>query len=473
MAISVSNISPIPGNVIGYTYAEDATPIIPGDLTGGVGEIAVQAPDFPDAILLYSGDFTLTDTERGVVAGVVTGAGVTDGVLSIQAQSPLRLFNIYTTINPFVGDFEGAFNYWCSVAGVTNTVVMDSTIAERAVVYPGWIGNMWDMLKHALTAESLEIAVNADNEVVVRELRENSLNTVDETTRTEQVSTGNSSKYIEMVYYNHQYAAQGEVYPVPGEQAAIYQVDAGQTIEVDIPLKAWMMSVNQPECIEFVEADAGFYENTDGVYAVAGNDNLPVPPDMWEDYGGFLRVELTDDPSVIRAVIRGADYEPYAPYRIAMTSGNYYNSLHITGETVRYSAKSIRFPTGADPLLTAEEIGITVENPFIRTRGQAVSLGGHVATQYSGLTHTLNAESASLDLQFGEIAGARAEGNNTKFRVGSVTTGPATASISGLSDVTLGDYADAWGPSATLADEAAAWAGKTLRDQYLMPLRGA
>jgi hypothetical protein len=510
-------------HVTSFSVQEDATPIDVSSSFGGVGQITLgMVADKNSPMLL--GEIVLTDGARGRTSGAVTSLASSNGSLSVTADSILGRFNTTRTAAPYSGTLSGAVSYYCNLVGITAGIVTDSTIASRAVTYPGWKGNAWVLVKQMLSKEQVEMAL-IGNQVYVRPLRKLVANTDLATNQAWTVSSGTAASNIEIYYYNHVYGVQREVYPVPKTDPTIYTVNAGETVTFTQQLNASLSSVNQPVIQNSVLNQS--YAGTAGVYAVAGNDGLPITAAQWTAQGGSLSVAITDDPSVIQVTITGASGTQYAPYRIAMTAGasSYYNSLHITGTGVTWDKQLLTLPTGTKDPLASDAVGTTVDNPFISSLSEAYDLGIITAGAYAGNTYTITGSAYALNRNndgnevvaptiadfntaegygttiatfntewsgqtiqafnlywasqvdliwenqlFGNAIGSRILTPDANFRVNSTTTSEALVEFSATLDTLVGDFNGNW-VGKTVADFNVPFTGRLVKDYNVIPLR--
>jgi hypothetical protein len=530
-------------NLKDYSVVEDATTINAATYTGGFGQITVPInTENPDIIRAINDTATLSDPVMGKVTGTVRNLSNVDGDITLTADSILGLFNADKTVRPFTGTLRDAFLYYCEIAEIPfELVVLDlydgngnmiDDIANREVTFPGWVGNMWDHLKEILVSQRLEMSQVFD-QIYVRPLRQIIANTERNRTFGWTIDNQATSRQVQVNYYPTERLVSGEFYPVAGEDATVYQVDAGERITFTLQLPHSLEYVNQPQCVSFVENRP--YPGTDGVYAVAGNDGLPVTPSQWTSQGGSLTVRLTEDPSVVEVTITGAQNETLAPYRIAMTSGEFYNSMHLTGTGLFQREETVLIHTGATSAVTGDDIGVVVQNRNIQTLEQALTLGAKVAGSYalsytiSGEAFNLNRSDASRDAlvalvkdldifhslnvdnwpgeleefndfwtsfpqfdnywidylagiyenqAFGNAAGARVLTDDSNFRIDSATLTPAGISYAGSLDTLIDDFDRKWvpedeeedAPTLDIMDEN--WgAGTTVNDFSLASLR--
>lgn len=512
-------------NLISFSVQEDATPIDPSSSFGGVGQITATLDDFTDSHLLL-GEIILGSGDRGKTSGTIRNLSSRDGILTITADSVLGLFNANHTAMPQNTTLGAAIQYYCDLVGIPNDVLVDASLTSRSVIYPGWIGNAWTFLKQLLIKEQIELALVYDR-IYVRPLH-GLVVTLDRTTsQSWSANNQTAAKKIEIYYYNHTYGTQSEVYPLITEDATIYQVDAGQTITFTQQLNASLSSVNQPTCVDFVNDTT--YAGTNGVYAVSGNDGLPITAAQWVAQGGSLSVKVTDDPSIIEVTITGSSMPDYAPYRIAMSSGssNFYNALHITGTGVTWDKKLITIPTGAPSAITSQDVGVTIDNPYVSTLAQAYTLGMRAAASYSGTTQTLSGSATDINQAgagaalvqptfadfntatvagstfadfnalwsgktftdfntyweatvadlwanqaYGNAPGARVLEPDVNYRVTSVTTTESSVQFTADSDTIMSDFNSVWN-GLTFSDFNTQFAGKKMKDFDMTPLRKA
>lgn len=509
-------------NVINYSVQEDATTVDISNFNGGFGQISVQANSVKNSLYGVTDMLQLSDDVLGKTQGIVREVEETDGGLSLVADSTLGVFDAYKVVAPQTGTLLQAMTYYCGLAGVTNTLKVDPSIASRAVTFPGWNGNMWDNLKQILAAQQVEMSLVFED-VVVRPLRTVIANIDRSTSITKRVNNQDTSREIEVFYYNHERITNREVYPWNLEDPNVYSVDAGQTVTFRLEVNGSLSAVNQPQCVSFVpnsETPTG-----NGVYSVAGNDGLPITPAQWSAQGGRLSVDLVE-PSVLEVTVVGATMTDYAPFRIAMTAGtsSYYNSLRITGTGLRWNKKSVKITTGSTAAVTGEAVGVSVDNPFINTYGDALN-AGLVAAGKNSMTYMMsgtafninrtdggtkqvyarisdfnsavsegttigafnttwngqsiaqfNAYWASLveDLfenqAFGNAAGARILTPDANFRITSATISPTGLDFSADLDTTIADFNAAWSGK-LVSDFNTAYVGRTCMDYSITPLR--
>jgi len=180
------------------------------------------------------------------------------------------------------------------------------------------------------------------------------------------------------------------VYPYGGwnSDVSVYQVDANETRVISIPVDVSLASLSQPTMVTSVAQN---YSGTTSVYAVAGNDGLPVSPAFWTSRGGSLTVAIGDDGQSIDVTIKSASEEGYAPYQIAISAGasNAYSSLRIIGTGLGFTRKTTKVPTGTPASKTPTDIGITIDNPWVDTQNDAQAAGLRAAAKFAAANQSI------------------------------------------------------------------------------------
>lgn len=515
-------------NLSGYSVQEDATPTIGGDNSGGVGQIdftVIEDAGAEGTILLLNDTVELTDDSNGRTNGDVTSVQVNDGVASISAISRLGRLVATRTVQPFTGTLANAFTYYFSLAGITSGFTIDSTIASRSVSYVGFTGDVWDWLKQVCVAQQIEISLVSSN-IVVRPIRGREAEVNKNSSVSWQVANGDIARAIRVWAYGSNRQTDALVYPSGGwnSDVPVYQVDAGEVLEVNIPVDVSIESLKQPYVVDSVDR---YYTGPDSVYAVAGQDGLPIPSAQWTAWGGSITVSIGEDTRSIDVKIQGA-IDPvgqYAPYRIAMSSGpsNYYSALRLVGTGVFYTKTSYDFSTGVPSDKTATEIGIEIDSPAINTIPEVYTVGIGAAQRWAGADQSISVSATVINRKgdkgtanyptfavfdadyagqtfaqfdttwtgktfvdfnnfyyakvadnfenqaFGNVAGARVKHRQAYYRIRSATTTEAGIQYSAERDTTFTDFDSVW-TGKTLADFDTRFAGKTFADFGVIPL---
>lgn len=426
-------------NLTHYSSSEEATPLAAGDSRGGVGTVEFGATEEPETKWLNGSDIELIDTGNGVVRGRIRNLSSSNLQARISADSLLALTNVERQSGPFVGTLEDGFRNMASLAGLEGSVQVQASLASRAVVWPGWSGNLWHNLKLMCQAEQVEISA-VYGRIVLREARSNTSTLMRQSDSSWNISTRAAARAVEVNYYNTEYRSSGMFYPVASSQSepSVYTVSAGETLDpILITVDGWIETLDQPVALSSIGPD---YAGT-SAYVVTGNDGLVIPPAQWADWGGSVTVSIGEDSSQLSIQVQGPtapDAQQYSPYRLAMSSGAniHYPALYISGSGLFTDVETLTLYTGASGDNTQEEIGITVESPWIRTREQAYRAGMLTVAQFT---------SSSFSVQ-GSAVRMNREGSGSEF------ANPPISAFNEAAGV------------ATIADFNAEWAGQTFAD---------
>ncbi len=365
----------------------------------------------------------------------------------------------------------------CNTANVPFKIEYNTPerLEDEIRYYPGGKVNLWDELKEICSMRKIDISVEGNSLIFAHERTKEA--TLDYATSLDwSVDNMDAAKHVEVHYYpnprwgtvEYPVNADIEFYPRDGNSdAQIIQVDANETVEVDLDLNAWVSEVNQPVYTEFVENRD--YSFSHGVYSAVGNDNLPITASRWTDTGGDLRVEKTDDPSMVRVIVTGPSDESLAPYRIAMSSGNHYNSLHLTGKCYIWDRKTVRVATGADPMNTTQDVGAEVDSKHIQSMSDAYDVAYRVARTYAGPNLRMSGSAQELSDPSLSSTAAIIEAKDAHYRIVNVNTSPGSMEFAAAEDTTFEDFNNVW-DGASFKDFNEQFPRSTFRDFALTPL---
>jgi len=363
-------------NILKYSVNEDATPTRPGDFSGGTGTVDFSASEvtgYKGSTLLMNDTINLSDTGSGTTTGKVDSLTIENGVVSVSGLSRLELLNASANIPLVDGTLDSVVRQILALAGITTGIVIDTAIQSTPVRGRGGEKSYWLFLKELCAAYQVEISLVSNN-VVVRGLRQRSAFTGKIESQSYSVGNGDLARNIEVAYYNYQTISSALVYPYGGwtSDVDVFQVDASESRTINIPVDVNIASLSQPTMVSSVARD---YSGPTSVYAIAGNDGLPIAPALWADNGGSLSVSIGEDRESIDVKVRGMYLAEYAPYQIAMSSGpsDYYSSLRLIGSGTGFTRKTVIVPTGVPASKTSTDLGTTIDNPFISSKAAAQS----------------------------------------------------------------------------------------------------
>ena len=510
-------------NASNYSVQEDATPVIASDTSGGVGQTSFTHPETSDTKLLIDGIMSLTDGTQGVTQGVIRSLASSDKVATITADSRLAFLVAEKTVPPFQGLLGTAIQMYLSLGGITTGIVIDPTLFNKQVVLQGFKGDLWFYLAKTLApVYKFEIALVSNN-IVFRPWRTRDTQRHRDSQRQFGLDNSDLAQTVIAHYYDNKYMIGAAAYPAGGwnEDVPIYQVDAAETLVVQLDTSSSLTSVVQPVAVDYV----GRFQTSASVYSVTGKDGLPVTAAQWTAGGGSIVASIKDDTRTIEVTITGSRFEDLAPYQIAMSAGSSstYSSLRLVGTGVFFEDKSVNMITGQSVITAPQELGFELENTAVSTLGQAYDVGVWMSHRYSVPKMTIsvttrginrlgdngnyrypivdewNAEYAGLNLTawnaiwsgktlfdhddywyqktandfanqaFGNIVGARVYDDFGYYRVRSSTVQEANADYDAEWDTTLDDLNDVWF-GASVADWNAVHGNRRLDKLVLRPL---
>lgn len=376
--------------LVDYSFTVDIPPLNPAELGGSTGSISITTEPLSDSQFLRGNEFSLTDSRFGSAFGIVGGVDSNDESTSITGESNLRKFTDNLSIPPkYLVSTSECMNSVLSLVGFRSSGLS----TDNLDVFPGWRGSLFDYIKHFCSARGLEYYsdLDAPNTLVFRPVGQKELDLAGAASFSHTISDQSLAQAVEVVVRDYvtpsSIFANIEFTPAYADgESQILTVDPGKTVEYEIKINGWARTVNQPQAVDYVgpEEQTGL-----GSYCVAGNDGLPVSAMQWNAQGGKLRVEIGEDPGVLKVVLTAPNraYLPspdgtadrYGPYSIAATSvldNTFYNSLHITGAGVCTRNSTITCPTGVNS-------GISVtRSSYWSLSGSSVSEG--VCTDRAG-----------------------------------------------------------------------------------------
>jgi hypothetical protein len=466
--------------VVGYSVAEESTPVDVADTTGAAGKITVPIFDGSlEAVAakrMYRKDLRLADPEAGVTTGIVRLPSGSGGSVSVSADERLVLMSARRLAGPYNGTVAGYAEYLLSLIGITSGFDIDASFEAVDAVFPGWQEDVWLMAKALGACYGGEWALVGDT-IVFRPMRQSIASNSRDADLSWSVDDANLARSVEGYWYDTSYQTNYLAFPPGGwnEDTPVIQVEARQTVVVNYPLNASLVSVQQPVAADFV----GRCDNTISQYCVQGNDGKPIKAAQWKEAGGQVIVEIGEDTRSIDVTVIGPGLDQYSPFQLAATAGpsDYYSSLRIIGTGVFFDKFLVTRPTSAPADIATVEIGATVDCPFITSPGQLNDLLTWTASRYSSPRHTLSVRTKGINRTgdvFGNVAGARVLQDGLWYRIRSTTIGPDITSYNAEGDTTaddLNDYATSQG-WVTIDDFNAAWEGHgyTFDDFNLAPL---
>lgn len=400
-----------------YTVTEAATPLAGGDSSGAVGSISLRSVASTSKKKItprdIDGQIEFLDTARGVTSGkvnILTRTKESD-LWDIDADSRLGLFMIDVQVSPFSGTLENAFLGYAGYANVTTEIIVDPAIASRPVNFPGFSGNLWNRMKEMAIGQGCDLNLVSDV-IVLRPAREFEAVQKRETTASTTYDSTQTAHRQEVIWYDTKHYSSGLIYPPGGwtPEVRVLSVNAGEEAEHVLETNASITSIQAPTMVMSVPPE----HDSTSVYTIVGDDNLPIVPQQWTDFGGRLSVSIDPDTRRLRVKMKGAeglvkiDGTPMRTFRVALSAGtsdSTYSTLRIVGDAVHLNPQSVVVPTGVpypmnlDGSVAEERIvwAPTIDNEFLNSLDSACSAGARGAGRYSGKLVTLAATVTALN----------------------------------------------------------------------------
>lgn len=399
-----------------YIVSESATPLAGGDSSGAVGSISLRGVASTRKKTItprdIEGNVEFLDTARGVTSGSVNILTRTkeSGLWEIEADSRLGLFMIDVQVAPFSGTLEQAFLGYAGYANVTTEIIVDPSIASRPVNFLGFSGNLWQRMKELAIGQGCDLNLVSDV-IVLRPAREFEAVQKRDTMSSVTYDSTQIAHRQEVIWYDTKHVANGLIYPPGGwtPEVRIISVNAGQESEQVLETESSITSIQQPVMVTSVPPE----HDSTSVYTIVGDDNLPIMPQQWADYGGSVTFTVDPDTRRIRVKLKGAeglvkiDGTDMRSFRLALSAGtsdSTYSTLRIVGNAVHLNPQSVIIPTGVPypmngPDVAEERIvwAPTIDNEFLNTLDAACSAGARGAGRYSGKLATLSATVTALN----------------------------------------------------------------------------
>ena len=390
-------------NVIGYSYNEGATPLIPGDESGAIGEVSIDVMDyFNSSMLLYKDEFILQDNFHGGVSGVVEQLSGSNDVISMGGRSILSYLNTDAILPPqhdTIGNImEAIFNQ----VGISGNIILDAALSPDTINVPGYEGDVWVYVKRLCSAYEVEVTV-IKNYIVVRPSRERTVDSTNLIEKSWQIQDVTLAQEFDVAYYNYSQEEDFLVYPEGGwtPEVQVYSVGSNETTVFEIPIEFYLTDINQPTVQDSVAKD---YDGPASFYSVSGNDGLPIPASQWTAFGGDMSFAIKGDGSVIEVTLTGMDFPSLAPFTIGLNDGSTsYSTLRITGSGMDYNRQVYTEKTGLKASDTPIVNGGEIDNPAIDTLEDAKRYALFARRLYSLPTQTFSTSSREFPRLSGSV----------------------------------------------------------------------
>lgn len=467
------------------TYRVRLTAASAGQVAAYVGSQFIGVFSVPQSAA-YRATLSLERHSANTVSGKLTvhtddlaGNGVLlhNGPLTVFASdlpATLNLDNVQYTTS---GSDDRMFHYgtYLSVAQAhpmeLPAVQKDLAQGARNTSYvSGFAGNLWDNINEYCSIKRLDLGFEAGRLKLSRRL---SGMTQGISLSGFSVNSQRREKYKKVAVMNRGSKATTAKDNVIWRADSVYQVNTREIFETTIQTEHSLLELSQPspakEILPFP------YEKGFGQYVVTGADGYIVSPKFWNDIGGKITVELTDNEGEFLLKIKGPDvhHETRSPYRISEGAADR-PALYISGSGIINKPEQIEINTGATQ--AREGFDSVFESPFVGDLDTVYSVAFEKAKEYSSAAAdcSLN-EPGDFDKpsKFGQnAAGKLFSDNERNYYITSADLTHSSLSMSAVPHTTLRAYKDSFPAGSTIKDEKERNRGLKIKHFNIKPLRG-
>jgi len=279
-------------------------------------------------------------------------------------------------------------------------------------------------------------------------------------------------KYKQVAVVNKQSKAVSTGVAVLWRADSVYQVNPREVQEFTVQTKHSILSVNNPLPVPGINPFP--YKQGAGQYVVTGADGYIIAPQWWIDNGGKVEVSLTDKEGEIDVKITAPTIDSVrAPYRISEGAADR-PALYVSGSGILNDPKEVHVGTGAKH--AKEGFDHVFESPFIAGVQETYDVAAAMAVQYSASVADAQFEIPNdfyTPSRFGQFpSGTRFTDGKRVYRIKDASQTHNKVSGNAAPHTTIADYVASYPAGATLADEKARHAGRTIKQFNISPLRG-
>lgn len=333
----------------------------------------------------------------------------------------------------------------------------------------GFQGNVWDLLNEFCAIARLDVRFIGAAMHVERRTTDLSHPGVWATFTTD---SQRREKWKQVAVVNKQSKAVSTEDAVLWRSDAVIQVAAREVYETTVQTPHSILSVINPVPVSGITPFP--YKQGAGQYVVTGADGYIIAPEWWTDNGGKIEVALTDNEGEISLKITAPAVDTVrAPYRISEGAADR-PALYVSGSGIINDPKEVHVATGAKN--AREGFDNVFESPFIAGLMETYDTAMAMAQQYSASVAEVNYElpnSFDTPTGLGQYpAGALVTDNSRNYRIMDAQQTASKVSGSAVPHTTIKAYVASYPPGATIADEKARHAGRTIRQFNIKPLKG-
>lgn len=341
--------------------------------------------------------------------------------------------------------------------------------SKQALGYvSGFTGNVWAMLNEFCSINRLDLSFVEDR--VVLGPRANGFSGSVKFSDFE-VTSERREKYRQVAVVNKQSKAVTDNTAVMWRADSVFQVAAREVFETTVQTGHSILNVVNPVAVTGIWPFP--YTSGTGQYVVTGADGYIVAPEWWEDNGGKIEVSLTEVDGEIAIKITAPSVDTVrAPYRISEGEGDR-PALYISGSGIVNDPEELHINTGAKK--AREGFDQVFESPFIATVNDAFNTAARMAQAYSAAAAEVSF-TAPNEFDTPSVLGTYPSGvvftdNERNFKITDASQTHSQVSGSAVPFTTIAAYKASFPAGATIRDEKARHAGRTIKQANIKPLR--
>lgn len=333
----------------------------------------------------------------------------------------------------------------------------------------GFEGNVWGMLGEFCAITRLDVAFLGAQLVVSSRL--SALAAPRGNFSRLGIDSERREKYRQVAVVNKHSRAVSTDDAVLWRADSVFQVAAREVFETTVQTGHSILSVVQPVVVDAIWPFP--YTTGAGQYVVTGADGYIIAPAWWNDNGGKVEVSLTGKEGEIAIKITAPAIDTVrAPYRISEGEADR-PALYVAGSGILNDPKEVVVGTGAKN--AREGYDSVFESPFIAGTRETYDTAAAMAAEYSASVADASFEIPNdfyTPSRFGQYpAGQRFTDGKRVYRITSASQTHSKVSGNAVPHTTIGDYVASYPAGATIVDEMARHAGRTIKQFNIKPLR--
>lgn len=393
--------------------------------------------------------------------------------------------NLSLTKIVYTGADQGSGNqmlHWGDYIAIMDAMPTTRPVSQKfltpgtkpAQTFVGFSGNVWENIKAYCSIYHLDVSYTG-GKLTIGPRQTETTPLAGLGTLSKRISKRDQARFVEVVCQNSKPTLSSNglvvVPAVMWKADTVYQVAVGETQEFLVQTDHSILDLQQPVAVSGILPFP--YKTGTGQYVVTGSDGYIVSPTFWRDQGGKITVETTANEGEIKVIIKGPDFDSVrAPYRISEGDAGR-PALYITGQGVINEPQTLKVSTGNTK--AAKEVGVTLESPFIADLTLAYDAAARAARKFATPDVTVSISEA-LGYDATSDLGQRPAGQLIKrdgniLRITDTSQTPAALSGTAVQHNTIKQVKKSFGAGNTIGQSKAYYAGKTIGQVNLKPLK--